>query len=168
MEDTEIKIIQTIAVVIILLILQVLTRKAINNALKRLHVKRQNRKIMVKILNLFSVIIAVIFIISIWGIDPSKLGIFLSTILTVIGVAFFANWSILSNITASVLLFFTHPLKIGDKIRIIDKDNPVTGIVEDITFFFMHITTDSKQKITIPNNIILQKVISIENDSLAS
>jgi len=42
----------------------------------------------------------------IWDISFEGLSIYFASIFTIIGVAFFAQWSMLSNITASVILFF--------------------------------------------------------------
>ena len=77
--------------------------------------------------------------------------------------------SLLSNITAGLILFFNHPLKIGDHIKILEKDFIIEGIVNDITFFFIHIKTENNEKVTISNTLILQKPISIvlsQNDGV--
>jgi len=76
-------------------------------------------------------------------------------------VALFANWSILSNITASFILYFTFPYKIGDRIRIHDKDLPVTAVISDIKGFYTLLVTDEGEIITYPNNLLLQKGVSI-------
>lgn len=81
--------------------------------------------------------------------------------MAILGIAFVAQWSLLSNITAGLILFFNHPLKIGDHIKILEKDFVIEGIVNDITFFFIHIKTENNEKITISNTVILQKTISI-------
>ncbi|MFL1896335.1 mechanosensitive ion channel domain-containing protein [Aquimarina sp. 2-A2] len=39
----------------------------------------------------------------------------------------------LFNLTSSVILFFNHTVKIGDRVRILDKDFDWTGIVQDKT-----------------------------------
>ena len=52
--------------------------------------------------------------------DVSFKGLFAS-FFAVAGIALFASWSILSNITASVLLFFNFPFKIGSQIKILDE-----------------------------------------------
>ena len=54
---------------------------------------------------------------------------FLGSVLTVVGVAFFAQWSLLSNITSSIIIFFNHPVKLNDSIVILegkDYDNVST------------------------------------------
>lgn len=75
------------------------------------------------------------------------------------GVALFANWSILSNITASVILFFNFPFKIGSRITIKDKDDSVTGEVKDITFFAILIKTADGNLVSYPNNVAITKAI---------
>ena len=63
----------------------------------------------------------------VWGVDQSELLIFLSTILVVLGVAFFAQWSIISNITSTLIIFFNQPIKIGDYLTIMDKEYEIEG-----------------------------------------
>ena len=72
------------------------------------------------VLNMFYFVYYVIFITVITlilGIDLRALSGFLASVLAILGVAFFAQWSLLSNITASIIIFFYHPLKIGDKVK---------------------------------------------------
>jgi small-conductance mechanosensitive channel len=100
-------------------------------------------------------------VIELWGLKQNEIAVFVGTIMTALGIAFFAQWSLLSNITSSLLLFFNHPVKIGDRIKIIDKDSPVEGEVSDLTYFFVHLKTDLGETITVPNSLFLQKSISI-------
>jgi small-conductance mechanosensitive channel len=80
---------------------------------------------------------------------------------TVLGIAFFAQWSILSNITAGLVIFFNHPLRLGDQIRITEKDYLVEGKLVSISFFFLHIVTKNGEEVTIPNSMALQKTIAV-------
>ncbi|THD67526.1 mechanosensitive ion channel [Robertkochia marina] len=93
----------------------------------------------------------------IWSINLQDIGLLLSSVFAVIGVALFAQWSIISNITAGVILFFSFPYKIGDRIRIQDKDFPEEAIIEDIRAFHLLLRTESNELLTYPNNLILQK-----------
>jgi small-conductance mechanosensitive channel len=79
----------------------------------------------------------------------------------VLGIAFFAQWSFLSNITAGIIIFFNHPIRLGDQIRIVEKDFFIEGKVTNISFFFMHLENEEKEQITIPNSIALQKTIVV-------
>ena len=74
---------------------------------------------------------------------------------------FIAQWSILSNLTASVILFFNHPMRIGDRIRVIEKDYNFVGEVKDITGFFVFMRTDNGENITLPTSFVLQRGIEI-------
>ena len=78
-----------------------------------------------------------------------------------LGIAFFSQWSLLSNITSSVILFFNHPLKLGDTIKMLDKEYPLEGEVTELTYFFIHLKTTSGETITIPNSLLLQKSIAV-------
>ncbi|UBM60635.1 mechanosensitive ion channel family protein [Marinilongibacter aquaticus] len=77
----------------------------------------------------------------------------------VAGVALFANWSLLSNVTASVILFFNYPIKIGSKVKIIDGNDSVMGKVKDLSFFSIQIEDESGNIVSYPNNLALQKGI---------
>ena len=161
MESHILKIIETAIVLVLFIIMHIATRKGINNMLKKFHFSLQRRKLTLRMINLLLTIVALIFISAIWGVKQSDIVVFISSVIAVLGIAFVAQWSLLSNITAGLILFFNHPLKIGDHIKIIEKDFIIEGIVNDITFFFIHIKTENREKITISNTVILQKTISI-------
>lgn len=107
--------------------------------------------------------ICILVIILLWSITTDGFWVALSSTFAVVGVALFANWSILSNITASFILYFTYPYKIGDRVRVHDKDLPVTAIISDIKGFYTLLITDEGEIITYPNNLLLQKGVSILN-----
>jgi small-conductance mechanosensitive channel len=84
--------------------------------------------------------------------------VFLSSAFAVIGIALFAQWSILSNITASLIIFFAFPYRVGDRIKILDKDDDISGIVDEITLFHVIVRKDD-DLISYPNSLILQKAV---------
>ena len=102
-------------------------------------------------------VILLVALILIWGVNIRELGLIISSVFAVIGVALFATWSILSNITAGIILFFYFPYKIGDRIRIQDKDFPEEAIIMDIQSFTVHLLKDDGELLTYPNNLLLQK-----------
>ncbi|EAS19692.1 mechanosensitive ion channel [Nonlabens mediterrranea] len=105
--------------------------------------------------------LSTITIIFVWGISKDGFWTALASTFAVIGVALFANWSILSNLTSSFILYFAFPFKIGDRIRIHDKDLPVTAVIEDIKGFYTVLKTNDGETITYPNNLLMQKGVSI-------
>jgi small-conductance mechanosensitive channel len=104
---------------------------------------------------------ALTLIAGIWGLKQNEIALFASTIFTALGIAFFAQWSLLSNITSSIILFFNHPLKLGDTIKVLDKDYPFEGEITELSYFFIHLKTQTGEIITIPNSLVLQKSISV-------
>ena len=161
MEPNLIKIIETVVVVLILFGANLFTRHVVKNILKRFEFEFQRRKITMKLINFLIFIIALVVTAAIWGVNQSQLLLFISSFLTVLGIALFAQWSLLANITAGLILFLNHPLRLGDRIKILDKDYNIEGRVDDITYFFLHIRLDNGEKVTIPNSVVLQKTISI-------
>ncbi len=119
----------------------------------------QVKQVIFTILN----IIFVFLIAVIWGVQPENLLIALSSIFAVIGVALFAQWSILSNVTAGIIMFFTAPFRIGDTIHIIDKDLPIDATIENIKGFYTYLRTEKGELIVIPNNLFLQKMVSFNH-----
>lgn len=161
MNIQTLQIIQTTVVLVVLLSAHIFTRKVVKKILKKFRFTAQRRKLTIRIVNLLLSITAIVFVSAIWGVKQSQMAVFISSAMAVLGIAFVAQWSLLSNITAGLILFFNHPLKIGDHIKIIEKDFVIEGIINDITFFFVHIKTENREKISIANNIFLQKNISI-------
>jgi len=117
--------------------------------------------LVVKYLHLLINILAAIALIMIWGVRTKDIFIAVSSFTTVVGVAMFAQWSILSNITSGIILFFSFPFRIGDFICIHDKDFPIEAEIDDIRAFHVYLKTKDGQMVVYPNNLLLQKGISI-------
>ena len=150
---------------IIIFIVAFFIRLIITKSLRKIQTKFgfQNSRILVtnKIITILIYITVIVVVAFIWGVDEKQLLIYISSFLTVLGIAFFAQWSILSNITAGIILFINYPVKIGDTITILEKDsaNNITGEIRDIGTFFITLRTPGKDLITLPNSIILQNNI---------
>lgn len=109
-----------------------------------------------KTINIALVVFFVILLISVLGYQSTQVYFFLSSIFAVIGVALFAQWSILSNITASLIIFFGFPYRVGDMVEVIDNDADVSGVIEEISLFHVLIRR-GEDLISYPNTLILQK-----------
>ena len=115
-----------------------------------------NIQIYLKIL-FFLVILLVIM--TVWGVEYRGLLIFASSILAVIGVALVAQWSLLSNITASIIIFFSFPARIGDEVEVIDGNNVIKGTIAEINVFQIILTDEKGNTILYPTNLILQRPV---------
>lgn len=156
---------QQITATAITLVVFVALRIIFNSLIKRISKKSgfsESRTILVaKYINILINTLAVVSLITIWGVKSEQIFLVISSVLTIIGVAFFAQWSILSNVTAGIILFFSFPFKIGDTIRIMDKDFPIEAEIEDIKSFYTLLKTSDGEEISYPNNLLLQKGIVI-------
>jgi len=161
MQSHEIKILETLAAILILLIIRAIVQKVIAKRLNIADFNIQRKKITIKALNMLYILVFIVAMAGIWGLNGQQVLAFITSILAVLGVGFFAQWSLLSNITSGIILYFNHPLKIGDYISIIDKDFPLSGTIEDISLFFIHIRDENGIIYTIPNTVVIQKTLTI-------
>ena len=93
----------------------------------------------------------------VWGIDVSSVLLFATTSLTVFAAAFFATWSILSNVTAYFILLLHPSFRRGNFIRVMDMDNYIEGYIADLTLFNTKLITESRETVVYPNNLLLAK-----------
>ncbi len=161
MIEQNIQIFETLLILVLYTVVFFVTKNIVNNTLKKAQLQRARRKLIIKAIHLFLSIALVVLLAGIWGLEQKEIAVFASTIMTVLGIAFFAQWSLLSNVTSSLILFFNHPLKMGDTIKILDKEYPIEGEISELTYFFVYIKTKNGEIITVPNSIIFQKSVSI-------
>lgn len=93
----------------------------------------------------------------VWGIDFSVLLVLSTSLITLTGVALFASWSLLSNITSYFILLFQNSYRRGNFVRIIDADNYVEGHIADVNLFNTKLITEDREIIICPNNLILNR-----------
>lgn len=157
----ELDIIKTLIIVIIFIFLRWLAIYLIKNYARKIERVEQRTGLIVKYINYLTIFCIAFGVFLIWSIDLDHIESFFLSIFAVIGIGFFAQWSILSNITSGIIMFFIFPFKIGDYIKIHDKDNDYQGVVEDIKSFHLILRTTKGEMITYPNSLILQKGVSV-------
>lgn len=160
------KLIYTLISIVVLLIV----RGILVSIVKRIARKNQNLErrtnLIIKYFDIAIIFLLVFWNILIWGVQFKDVGLVFSSTFAVIGVALFAQWSILSNITSGIIMFFTFPYKIGDTIKIHDKDFVMEPlIIDDINAFQMILRSEKGEVLSYPNNLILQKGITLISES---
>jgi small-conductance mechanosensitive channel len=155
------QLLYTLLLVVIMMVAILIIKKAIRRFSFVQVIEVNRRKVIFNISYFVIYLISGFILAIIWGVKFQEFTIFISSTLAVLGIGFFAQWSILSNITASFILFFYHPIRIGHRIKIIDKDYDWTGEIKNITAFYFFIETDSGQNISLPNSLVMQKGIEI-------
>lgn len=161
MKAFNIQITETLIILGCYILLYFIVKTVINNFLKKTRLERSRRKMAIKAVQLFTTITAVILLTGVWGFKQNEIALFASTILTALGIAFFAQWSLLSNITSSILIFFNHPVKLGDYVKVLHKDYHYEGEVTEMNYFFVHLKTNDNEIITIPNSHFFDKSFSV-------
>jgi small-conductance mechanosensitive channel len=155
------QLLYTLLLVVIMIIISLIIKKAIRKFSFVQAIEINRRKVIFNICYFIIYLVTGFVLAIIWGVKFQEFTIFISSVLAVLGIGFFAQWSILSNITASFILFFYHPIRIGHRIKIIDKDYNWVGEVKNITAFYFFIETDAGENISLPNSLVMQKGIEI-------
>jgi small-conductance mechanosensitive channel len=153
--------IATGVVLILLVLLRLITTKLVRRYARLSQTVERRTNLVIKYLHLLINILLLVALVIIWGVDAKDIIIAVSSLATIVGVAMVAQWSILSNITSGIILFFSYPFKIGDTIHIHDKDFPVIAEIEDIGAFYISMINKEGELVIYPNNLLLQKGISI-------
>jgi len=165
---------QSTAIISVLLLgILLLSRLIINTVIKKIGQKAGINDARIKLICRYSTV--TLFLIwlllesFVLGAEIQDLALVFSSVFAILGIALFAIWSILSNVTSGIIMFFSFPYKVGDKIKIHDKDFPLEAIIEDIRAFQLHLREDNGDLVTYPNNLILQKAVTlVKKDAILS
>ncbi len=153
--------IQSICIIAVLVILRWILMVVTKRFARKFERVEHRTGLIVKHINYATIFLLVLSLVITWGVDFKNFGSVLLSVFAVIGIGFFAQWSILSNITSGIIMFFIFPYKIGDYIKVHDKEHKYEGIIDDIKTFHIIIKTEKGETITYPNSLILQKGVSV-------
>ena len=151
------ELLSSITSLAILVILRFLLAKTIKRVGRTSEINHIRTRLVIRYVSYVFWVIAVVTLILIWGVNIREIGLIISSFFAVLGVALFATWSVLSNITSGIILFLYFPYKIGDRIRILDKEFPEEVIIIDIHVFNLNLLKDNGELLIYPNNLLLQK-----------
>ena len=150
-------------ILLVLIVLLVISSKILERLIDQAGVKYTYHKTRIKVIKkVVSFLLYLIFIgvlLLIWGIAPAQLAAYIASLFTVVGIAFLAQWSIVSNITSTLIIFFNHQVNIGDRIVILDKDYQIEGKISDIGIFFIIIKVSENEYVSLPSNVFMQKMV---------
>ncbi|MEW4922611.1 mechanosensitive ion channel domain-containing protein [Algibacter sp. 2305UL17-15] len=165
--DYRDKLVYSAIVLISLLIIRFITHFTITKVARKNEINEARIRLIRRYVTVALFLVAILIEASILGAEFDELALIFSSVFAIIGIGLFAIWSILSNITSGIIMFFNFPYKVGDKIEIHDKDFPIRAIIEDIRAFQLHLRLDNGDLVTYPNNLILQKAVTlVEKDAI--
>lgn len=97
----------------------------------------------------------------VWGVDIRGLLVLASSMIAVIGVALFAAWSLLSNITAFFILLGQKAFAEGMEVRVIDGGNYLEGRIVEINLFSTVLRTKDNEQVIYPNNLLVSRPVVV-------
>ncbi|MCB5162929.1 mechanosensitive ion channel domain-containing protein [Marinomonas algarum] len=152
-----------VALIVLLIVAYAIVSRLLKSSIALLGQRKSVNEVRItyvsRMLNLGFTAVFVLLVCLVLGIGYGQLAIFFSSVFAVVGVALFAQWSILSNITASLIIFFGFPYRVGDWVKVVDKDDEILGQIIEISTFHVIIQRLSGDVVTYPNNLILQKPV---------
>ncbi len=159
-------IVQMVISAIIILIYIVLSRRIApffyrTIAASVLKDEMNRRALVVFHILLFLLLVVVLSVV--WGIDIKGLLVLASSMIAVIGVALFAAWSLLSNITAFFIMLGQRNFAPGAEVKIIDGVNHVEGKVVEVNLFSTVLLTKNNEQVVYPNNLIVSRPVVVQH-----
>jgi len=159
LEISQLKFLESLVLIALYVFAKIISGRVVDKTIVNQIIQKPSGKIIKKAISVTLLTVIGVLILVVWGVDQTELAVFVGSVLTVIGIALFAQWSILSNITSSIIIFFNSSIKLDDTITIMDKDYEVEGRVSDIGLFFVTLKTPEGDQIFLPNNVFIQKMI---------
>lgn len=156
------KILLGIALIIGAMMVNHAIGKTIKHLGKKKQVARDRMFYIQKTLQFFIFITVLLLMAIVFGLNYAQFGFVVSSIFAVIGIALFAQWSILSNVTASIIIFFFFPYRVGDRISIREDKDILEGEILEITLFHLLIQREEGDILSYPNSLVFQKAIIIK------
>jgi len=121
---------------------------------------RKSRYFAIKrLITMASLLLSLVVLMLIWNLDLKHMWVSATSILALIAVALLAVWSLVGNILAGVIIYFTSPFKIEDTIEVMPDE--IRGTVLAVNTFYTVLLTEDKDYINVPNTLLFQKYIKV-------
>lgn len=153
----KVNVILSLFILLLYVVLQRMAIPRLEAMVEQGALKNKVLKQSIAVFRLLNGVVVLALILFIWGFDFQWLLAASSGIIALTGVALFASWSILSNITAFFILLAHQSYKRGTFIRILEADNYVEGVISDINLFNTRLISDNREYIIYPNNLLIAR-----------
>ncbi len=160
-EQNSIRVWITVGIIACYFIFRQLVFPRVEQYIQRDQLKNETLKNAIFSLSLISSILCFVVILFAWGFDIKGLLALSTGVVALTGVAMFANWSILSNITAFFILIAHQSYRRGNFIRVIDMDNFIEGYISEINLFNTKLVSEDREVIIYPNNFLIARPVII-------
>jgi small-conductance mechanosensitive channel len=157
-------IVQLIISVALLMLYFMVSRRLVpllNQVIARSRLKSELNKRASVVSHILLALLLVVVLSIVWGVDIRGLLVLASSMIAVIGVALFAAWSLLSNITAFFILLGQKAFAEGMEVRVIDGGNYIEGRIVEINLFSTMLRTKDNEQVIYPNNLLVSRPVVV-------
>lgn len=116
-----------------------------------------------RIVGFLVVVTAILMVLDVFGVSGTVLWTAFTSFAAVGAIAFFAAWSVLSNIFCSLLIFLTRPFRLNDTVELLENgEKPgFRGRVVDVNLLYTTLMESGDARhgtvVQIPNSLIFQR-----------
>ncbi len=157
--------VQIILIIVAAMLLQRLLKRVIHRASDHYQFPHELLMPVTTVVRWIIIISAALMVLERMGVSASVLWTAFTGFATVGAVAFFAAWSVLSNLFCAFLIFTVGPFRVGDHIEVLDTaEKPgAVGRVVDINLLYTTLEDSTASEpgtlLQIPNALIFQRVV---------
>lgn len=162
------RIVAVVVTLVLAVVVYTALRRGIDHLLKR---NQQVRFLGIRLLRWIYIPLVFLVLLQQLGVHLGSLWTVVSTTLAMIAIGFVAVWSMLSNVSATFMIFTTRMFGVGDEIEVLEPTakSGLRGKVIDMNLLYTaieHESVDGKGRIVtkVPNNIFFQKALRIRYD----
>jgi MscS family membrane protein len=154
------KLISSAVVILTINLLFALLKLSARKTQQKLDIRKSRYFAIRRMMTFTSIVLTAGLLLLVWEISLHSVWVSLTGILAVTAIAFFAVWSLVGNILAGMILYFTSPFKIEDDIEVM-PDN-ICGTVLAINTFYTVLLDENSGYINIPNSLFFQKYVRVK------
>ena len=156
-----VQLIISVSVIILYFIISRRIMPLLYQVIAHSRLKAEMNKRAAVVLHILLVLALVVVLSVVWGVDIRGLLVLASSMIAVVGVALFAAWSLLSNITAFFILLGQKAFAEGMEVRVIDGGNYLEGRIVEINLFSTVLRTKDNEQVVYPNNLLISRPVVV-------
>ena len=161
LSPVTLQLIISVAVLVLYFIISRRVMPLLYQVIAHSRLKAEMNKRAAVIVHILLVLLLIVVLSVVWGVDIRGLLVLASSMIAVVGVALFAAWSLLSNITAFFILLGQKAFAEGMEVRVIDGGNYLEGRIVEINLFSTVLRTKDNEQVVYPNNLLISRPVVV-------
>ncbi|CAM4041600.1 mechanosensitive ion channel domain-containing protein [Pseudoalteromonas byunsanensis] len=113
------------------------------------------------LLKIITAIVLICLLLVFWGIELRGLLVLGSSLFAMLGVALFAGWSLLSNLTSFLLMFIQNYCRVGNWVRIVEGANYIEGCIIEMGLMNVVLKNVDGHRVIYPNNLFVTRPVLV-------